>query len=317
MADPSGKPTALINRVAIIGLGLIGGSIGKAIRLHGLAGQVVGFAGEDHGQQALALGLIDEVAPSLADAVSSADLVIVATPVTVVPSVFEHIARHLGEQAIITDCASTKASVVLAARQYLGAAFGRYVPGHPIAGSEFSGPTAAREGLFEGKRWLFSPVNRAQERHVDGLMDLVRGFGARPAILDAAEHDALFAEYSHAPHALVYALCLAVADGPHADRLADLAGAGFRDTTRIGASSPSLWADILFDNAEPTLASLGRVRQALDEVAAVLASGDKTALQAVVARASDWRAKLESSSQERVKERKSQERKNLSDSQRD
>ncbi len=278
----------MFDQVTIIGLGLIGGSVGKAIRSNRLAGKVVGFAADDHARQALALGLIDEAAPGLAQAVETADLVIIATPVTVVPSVLQAVAPHLSATAIITDCASTKSSVVQAARQLLGEAFDRFVAGHPIAGSELSGPTAAREKLFDGKRWLFAPVSEAQHQQVDRLMDLVRGFGARPAVVDANEHDALFAEYSHAPHALVYALCLAVADGPYADQLSDLAGAGFRDTTRIGASSPALWADILFDNAAPTLASL-------EQLTGVLASGDKQAVEAVVARASDWRARLESS----------------------
>lgn len=281
-------------RIAIIGLGLIGGSIGGAVKAHGLARSVVGVATGDDAQVALQLGLIDETAASATQAVQGADLVIVATPVTIVPTIFREIAMALDTRVVLTDCASTKGSVIAAARETLGRSFDRYVPGHPIAGSELSGPTAARAQLFESKRWLFSPTTDAQHEHVGKLMAFASALGARPAILEADTHDKLFAEYSHAPHALVYALCLAVADGPYADQLADLAGAGFRDTSRIGASSAPLWTDILMDNSIATVESLTRVSQAIEHFTQVLASGDRQALEALVTRASQWRAQLES-----------------------
>ena len=283
----------LFERVAIIGVGLIGGSVGKALRAHGLAGRVVGVGSGDDTAQALALGLIDEGAADPVAAVAGADLVIVATPVTTVPAIFEAIAPALAEHALITDCASTKGTVVQAAQRWLGAALSRYVAGHPIAGSEHSGPGAARADLFAGKRWLFSPGPQTQADAPERLMALVARMGARPALLDAGLHDAMFAEYSHAPHALVFALCLAVADGPHADQLADLAGAGFKDTTRIGASSPALWTDILIDNADETVASLQRFAVALAQMSDVLAAGDRAALQSMITRASAWRADVE------------------------
>lgn len=286
----------LFERVAIIGVGLIGGSIGLALRRKGLARTVVGYASHPDAVTAQALGLIDEAADDAISAVAGADLVIIAAPVTVIPAVFDEIAGSISPAALITDCASTKTSVIAAARATLGSAFERYVPGHPIAGSELSGPAAARQGLFEGKRWLFSPVTDGQRAHLDRMMMLAERIGARPALLDADLHDAMFGEYSHAPHALVYAVCLAVAQGPHAEALADLAGAGFRDTTRIGASSPPLWTDILMDNAQPTVESLDRISDSLALIRQALAKGDRQALQLMIEQASSWRAQLESDS---------------------
>ena len=288
--------TVLFDRVAIIGVGLIGGSIGLAIRRKGLARQVVGYAKPPDAVTAQALGLIDEAADSATAAVANADLIIVASPVTTIPAVFSEIADVMTPEALITDCASTKTSVIAAARKTLGDAFDRYVPGHPIAGSELSGPAAARQALFDGKRWLFSPVTEGQQANLARMMQLAERIGARPAVLKAELHDAMFGEYSHAPHALVYAVCLAVANGPHADALADLAGAGFRDTTRIGASSPPLWTDILVDNAEPTVASLDRISESLALVREALVTGDRQTLQDMIEQASSWRAQLESDS---------------------
>ncbi len=288
--------TFLFERVAIVGVGLIGGSIGLAIRRKGLAKKVVGYARPPDAVTAQALGLVDEAAGSAAEAATNADLIIIASPVTTIPSVFDEIVGSIAPGALITDCASTKSSVIAAARRTLGDAFDRYVPGHPIAGSELSGPAAARQALFDGKRWLFSPVTDGQRANLDRLMQLTERIGARPAVLQAELHDAMFGEYSHAPHALVYAVCLAVANGPHADALADLAGAGFRDTTRIGASSPPLWTDILVDNAAPTVASLDRISESLASVREALVKGDRSALQSMIEQASTWRAQLESDS---------------------
>ena len=185
-------------------------------------------------------------------------------------------------------------SVITAAQACLGSAFDRYVPGHPIAGSELSGPTAARVRLFHGKRWLLCPVNEAQHAHTSRLLEFVAALGAHGSIVPAQDHDDLFAEYSHAPHALVFAMCEALATGPHAARLSELAGAGLRDTTRIGASSPPLWTDILIDNAARTIESLDRFSASLAMFRAALEQGDRAAVEAMIQRASDWRAKLES-----------------------
>lgn len=286
------EPVPLFKTVAVIGLGLIGGSVAAAARASGLAGRVVGFAPGDDGLQALRLGLIDTLAVSAADAASLADLVVVATPVSTMPAVFDEIAPVLPAHAIVTDCGSTKRSIVAAARDRLGAHFARFLPGHPISGSEFSGPGAARADLFTGKLWLFSPVEPAHETLVAPLSQLVTSFGAVVQRVDNALHDELFAEYSHAPHALVFAICQAVADGPNAQRLSELAGAGFKDTTRIGASSPQLWSDILLDNREGVIQAMDRYMQSMQQMRDTLEKNDRAALVGQITRGSAWRASL-------------------------
>lgn len=281
-----------IGRVAVIGLGLIGGSFAAASRASGIVSHVTGYAPGSDGDAALALGHVDSVSASIARAVADADLVVVATPVTVVDAVFAAIAPALPAKAIVTDCASTKLTVVASARRHLGDAFDRYVPGHPIAGSERSGPAAASANLFKGRPWLFCPVNDAQRLHLPVLQVLVERFGARADVIDTDQHDAVFAEYSHAPHAIVFALCLAVARGPWSGKLTELAGAGLRDTTRIGASSPALWADILLDNAANSERSMARFDDALDQIRAAVQTGDRDQLIHLFDQASDWRASL-------------------------
>ncbi len=286
-------PSPLVHRLAVIGLGLIGGSVALAARQSGAASQVIGVAAGTDGQRALELGLVDSLAPSIPAAVAQADLVVVATPVDVAGPVFAALATTLRPDALVTDCGSTKGSVIARAREHLGAAFDRYVPGHPIAGSERSGPDAAQAGLFLSRRWLFCPVSAAQQAHVGRLGAFVARLGATAQVVDAIEHDAVFAEYSHAPHALVFAMCLAVCDGPWGTRLTGLAGAGLRDTTRIGASSPTLWADIMLDNAPHTLASIDRFDDALAGLRSALANGQRDALISMLERASSWRAALD------------------------
>lgn len=292
MTHPAER-NAVVDRLAVVGLGLIGGSVALAARRSGAAAHVVGVASHDHGDVALELGLIDSRARTIAEAVHEADLVVVATPVSIADQIFAELAPALSAKAIVTDCGSTKVSMITSARTHLAAAFNRFVPGHPIAGSERSGPRAARAALFEDKRWLFCPADPQHLTHLPMLTRFVERLGARASVVDPDEHDAMFADYSHAPHAIVFALCLAVAEGPWSQRLQELAGAGLRDTTRIGSSSPTLWADILLDNARHTVASIDRFSAAVEEIQRVIASGDRAALIELIARASAWRAGLD------------------------
>ena len=290
MTAPAGP---LVERLAVVGLGLIGGSIASAARRSGAARRVVGHALGDHGRQALALGLLDEVFDSVADAVRGADAVFLAVPVPAMPAVCEAVAAALGETAWVSDCCSTKSSAVAAARAALRAdQWDRYVPGHPIAGSEHSGPSAARADLFTGKAWLLSPLTPGQGERAGRIEALLERFGATVSRVSPGEHDAMFAEYSHMPHALVFALCHAVANGPHADRLSALAGAGFKDTSRIGASAPELWTDIIIDNGDEVLASLQRLQASIDLFRERIAERDRQGLLSLIADASRWRAGL-------------------------
>ncbi len=285
-------PAAGFGRLAVLGVGLIGGSVAAAAREAGCVSVVTGYALGDDAREALALGLIDRVADSPAQAVADADLVVLAAPIGAQPALFAAIARHLPPGALLTDCASTKLSTTEAARAALGAAFARYVPAHPIAGSEKHGPQAARVGLFRNAVAIVCPQPENPPEVVASIRRFWTALGARVSALDPARHDRIFAEVSHWPHALVFALCGAIARGDFAADALRMAGGGLRDTTRIGASSAQLWADILLDNREPVLACAAAFEAELAAVLAALRAGDRETLAERFALASDWRARL-------------------------
>lgn len=290
-AEPDVSRVSL-DKVAVVGLGLIGGSVAAALRSRRIARRVVGIAAGDHAARALAAGLIDAAPDSLAAAVADAQLVVVATPVTAINEVFAGLAQHVDPAAVITDCTSTKLSTIASAQRLMPDLFPSFVPGHPISGSEFSGPEAANPDQFAGKLWLLCPQAGTRDSATRLVGDMVQAIGARCDLIDSTEHDALFAEYSHAPHALVYAICDAVASGPNAARLSELAGAGFKDTTRIGATSPELWTDILLDNRLNVLDSIDRYVTAMNLLREMLRSGDRDGLFRLLERAAKWRRGL-------------------------
>ena len=281
-----------LRRVAVLGVGLIGGSVAAGIRARGLAAEVVGYApGGDDGR-ALELGLIDRVAGDVAEAVAGADLVVLAAPIPALPGLLAAMRGRLDADAVVTDCASTKRSVIESARSLLGEAFTRFVAGHPIAGGERHGPEAARAGLFDGCLAVLCPHAEAAPSAVDRVQALWTGLGARIARMEPDAHDGLFAEVSHWPHAVAFALCGAIAAGPRAEAAQRFAGAGLRDTTRIGASSASLWADILIDNRDAVLECAGAFERELRAIADALAAGDRQALADRFEAAARWRRSL-------------------------
>ncbi|HOA92756.1 MAG TPA: prephenate dehydrogenase/arogenate dehydrogenase family protein [Quisquiliibacterium sp.] len=292
-ADSMAAPRApAFRRVAVLGVGLIGGSFAATLRARGLAGAVVGFTPGDDARIARDLGHLDGVAASVAQAVAGADLVVLATPVPAMPAVLVEARAAIADDALITDCASTKQSVIAAARAALGPAFARFVPGHPIAGSERHGPDAARADLFDGCVAVVCRLADTDPAAFDRVHALWAAMGARPTELDPARHDAVFAEVSHWPHAVAFALCGAIAGGPNADDALRFAGAGLRDTTRIGASSPDLWADILLDNRAAVLDCARAFQAELAEVLTAIEQGDRAALRVRLEAASRWRASL-------------------------
>ena len=277
-------------RVAIVGVGLIGGSLAAAIRARGLADVVVGFDRPASLAEASRAGLIDEGATTLAEAAADADLVVLATPPSAMAAVFAALAPVLGPRTIVSDCASTKQTAILAARAGLGSAFERFVPAHPIAGSEHSGTKAARADLLPGCRLMLCPEPETDPAAEAAVEALWLGLDARVVRVSAADHDRLYAEISHWPHAVAFALAGAIADGPWSAEAGPLSGAGLRDTTRIAASSPALWADILLDNREACLASAARVDAALAALRMALEVGDREELVRRLENASRWRA---------------------------
>jgi len=267
-----------LDSVAIIGVGLIGGSFAAALRKQGLVKQVVG-AGRSSATlvQARQLGLIDEVV-SVSQA-AQADLVFLALPVGAMASVFEQLRPHLRPQTLITDAGSTKADVVAAARQGLGERVAQFVPGHPIAGAEASGPQAARADLYEGATVVLTPLpeNTPEQRQL--LESLWRACGARVVNLTPQAHDRALASSSHVPHFLACVYMQQVLGAQDAQTRLDLAGSGFRDFTRIAAGSAEMWRDIFLANREAVLAELALLKAELARAESALHAQDGAALQ--------------------------------------
>ncbi len=263
-------------RVAVIGVGLIGGSFALALKSAKACGQVIGI-GRSAANLRLALekGLIDFVA---ADA-SDADLILVATPVAQFPQVLASIAPRLKPSAIVTDAGSTKRDVVAAARTALGAKFRQFVPAHPIAGAEKSGAGAAQAGLFRGKRVVITPLPENSADSLQAVEAAWTACGARVSRMSAEEHDAVFAAVSHLPHLLAYALVHEFAARANSVQLFGYAAGGFRDFTRIASSHPEMWRDICVANREPLLAELDRYADKLRALRPLLERGDGTALE--------------------------------------
>ena len=273
-------------RVAVIGVGLIGGSFALALKAAGLSRQVVG-AGRSPGNLELALqrGLIDAVAPGAAQAAQGADLVLVATPLAQYREVFAAIAPVLGAQAVVTDAGSTKQDVVAAARAALGAKLAQFVPAHPIAGAEHSGAAAAQADLFRGKRVVLTPL---AETAPEALVAVERAWGACGARLfrmTPQTHDEVFAAVSHLPHFLAYALVDEIAGRSNSAQLFGYAASGFRDFTRIASSHPEMWRDVCLANRDALLAEIERYGERLAALRGHLERGDGAALQRAFAEA--------------------------------
>jgi len=279
-------------RIAILGIGLIGGSLAAALRARGVGASIAGCAPGGDAARARDIGLVDEAFTDPVAAVQGADWVVLSAPVPAMSALMHTIAPALGPATRITDCGSTKRSVVDSARSAFGAAFARYVPGHPIAGSERSGPDAANPDLFRGKRWVLCPVDAAQREQCDALRELLEPTGAVISEMSPDAHDRLFAEVSHWPHVVAFALGAAIGRGALADQAIEFSGGGLRDTSRIAASSPELWAGILLDNADAVLESAERYRVELARIVSALERRDRASLIESLEAASRWRRRL-------------------------
>jgi len=263
-------------RVAIVGVGLIGGSFALALKAAKLCGQVAGIGrGTANLKLALERGIVDAIARDVADA----DLILVATPVAQYPAVLGAIAPRLKSTAIVTDAGSTKRDVVAAARAALGAKIAQFVPAHPIAGAEKSGAAAASADLFKDRRVVLAPLPENPAASVQAVEEAWQACGARVARMSAEEHDAVFAAVSHLPHLLAYALVHELAGRPDSAQLFSYAAGGFRDFTRIASSHPEMWRDICVANRGPLLAELDRYAEKLRALRPLLERGDGAALE--------------------------------------
>jgi len=281
-----------LRKVAVIGVGLIGGSLALALRRAGFAGPVAGFD-RDRGalERAVALHAIDEIAESVSEATRGAELVVVAVPVRAIGSVLHDVGLALDAKAVVTDVGSTKAEVVEIARHELRERFPRFVPGHPIAGRESSGIEAATLDLFKGARVVLTPVAETELKATDFVRAAWEAAGARVSTLSAVDHDRIFAAVSHLPHFLSFALVSEIASRPDSADLFSFAAGGFRDFTRIAAGDPAMWRDVLLANREQVLQQSQAFRAALSQLEASMSAGDSQALEDAIAAASAARAR--------------------------
>lgn len=276
----------MIPCLAVIGVGLIGGSFALDLKRRGLVREVVGV-GRSRANLELALqtGIIDRIAEDAASAVAGADLVLLAIPVGAMAEMFQALAPALKPGCIVTDAGSTKRDVIAAAREHLGNKLAQFVPGHPIAGAETSGAAAARVGLYQDKPFILTPLPENRSEDLDRVEALWAACGARVARMDPAEHDGVFAAVSHLPHLAAFALMAELAGRPRAEVYFRYAGAGFRDFTRIAGSHPEMWRDITLANSAALLAELDAYIRKLTEVRALIEQGDGSGLEQLFARA--------------------------------
>jgi len=284
----------IIDKLAIVGTGLIGGSFALALKQAGAVREVLGV-GRNPARLTVAreLGLIDR-AVDWAEA-GRADCILLAMPVGETEAVLKNLAPHLKAGAIVTDAGSTKADVVEAARAALGTRFADFVPGHPIAGSEQSGPGAARADLYQGKRVVLTPQDKTRADAVATVRALWEAAGAQVETLEAAQHDRIFAAVSHLPHLAAFALVDDLAQRADGDTFFRFAASGFRDFTRIAGSSPEMWRDIALANREAVLAELDAYLASLQVLRSAVSANDAEALLAIFSRArrarEDWMGK--------------------------
>lgn len=275
-----------IQRLVIAGVGLIGGSLAAALKQAGAVDEIVGLGRRRETlEQAKALGLIDVIADKT-ERIAGADVVVICTPVAQMETVLAEIAPHLGEKTIVTDVGSTKADIIAAAMNILGANFPRFVAGHPIAGAESNGPQAARAELFRDKNVVLCPQIETDPAAVDLVATLWQNTGAQVVRMEATRHDHVFAAVSHLPHLAAFALVDDLAGRPESAEFFRFAASGFRDFTRIAGSNPEMWRDITLANREALLAELSAYRDKLDEIAAALEKGDAAVLEKIFTRAS-------------------------------
>ena len=279
----------MINKLVVIGVGLIGGSFALALREAGLVREIVGV-GRSPENLSAALGtyVIDSVAEA-AQAVRGADLVLLAVPVGQMAAIMTAIAPQLEPHTVLSDVGSTKQNVSLLARQHLPGQLARFVPAHPIAGAESSGVKAARGDLFRERKVVLTPLAETDPAAKALLTSLWQACGATVTEMTPPQHDALFAAVSHLPHVLAFTLVDYIAAQADAAQLFDFAASGFRDFTRIAGSSPEMWRDICLANSDALLQQISGYELELAHIKDLIENSDGAGLAALFGRARDAR----------------------------
>jgi prephenate dehydrogenase len=294
-ADPQDDARPRFKRLAILGVGLLGGSFALAAKRAGLVQEIVGYSKSPSTiMAAKAAGVIDAGADSALHAATGADLILLAVPVAAIGPLLKQIALGLAPGALVLDVGSTKADVVVAAQEALGRQARQFVPCHPIAGGERSGVQYASGSLFEGRRIIVTPLDDNPGALVETATRIWERVGGSVSVLTPEEHDAALAAVSHLPHLIAFAYIDAMARQPKGGSYLQLAGPGFRDFTRIAASDPTMWRDVLQANGAEVLQQLQLFKQSIASFEAQLRQGNWGALESLIRHASqsrqDWSA---------------------------
>mgnify|MGYP000880272576 CR=1 FL=1 len=281
----------MFEQLGLIGCGLMGGSFALALKRAGLVKRVVGYSKSPSTTElARQMGVIDVEAPSALLAVSGADIVLVAVPVSASEATFKNIKHMVTPQMLIMDVGSTKGDVVEAARRGLRDQLGSFVPVHPIAGKEVSGVEHADADLYLGKQVILTPIEKTLTSQLKKASEVWNALGCKVVQMSPEAHDAAFAAVSHLPHLLAFAMMNSVAGQPLGKEYLTLAGPGFRDFTRIAASDPKVWRDILLANRDELLAQSRSFQTQLQAFEALMTQSDAQAIEALIAQASTTRA---------------------------
>lgn len=272
----------MIKKLAIIGVGLIGGSLALALKKSVYVGHVSVYSRrEETRQQALQLGIADSAGESIAETVKDADVVLLSVPMGAMESTLIELAPYVTDTMVVTDAGSAKGQLVEAAKQTLAARFKQFVPGHPIAGTEKSGPTAAFAELYQNHRVILTPT---EETNVDAVMvvkQMWQTAGAEVLTMEASHHDMVLAATSHLPHILAFNLVGMLAQGDNVDEVLRYAAGGFRDFSRIASSDPVMWRDICLTNSEAILSLITQYQHDLDRLEHAIRNQDGDYLQTV------------------------------------
>jgi len=283
----------MIDRLAIIGVGLIGSSLALALKQAGAVGQVVGYGRSRHNlEKGVELGVIDRFEATIEESVADADVIVVAVPLGAMQQVFAELKSSVRADAVITDVGSAKASVIAAAKAELGDVFDRFVPGHPIAGTEQSGVEAGFASLYQGRRVILTPLKQTATDAVEVVDRMWQHCGAIMEYLSVEHHDKVLAATSHLPHMLAYALVHHLSHMNDHEEIFRYASGGFRDFTRIASSDPVMWRDVCLSNGEVLLTLIDQYQQELERISVAIRDSDADELLKLFGRAKSERDSL-------------------------
>ncbi|MBP1148561.1 MULTISPECIES: prephenate dehydrogenase [Methylocaldum] len=283
----------MIERLCIIGVGLIGGSVARAARAKGLCHEIVGVdADTDNLRNALECGVIDVGYSDTSQGAASADLVMIATPVGTFDAIFSALKPVWSTRAVVTDAGSTKCNVIESAERVFGEIPDNFVPGHPIAGAERSGVDASTADLYQGKRVILTPLNNTSPLAIKRVERFWRAIGAKVSEMEPAHHDEVLAATSHLPHVLAFTLTYMLGKKDEQQEIFQYAAGGFRDFTRIASSDPKMWLDICLANRRQIVSLIHQFREELSVAAGLISRGAEDELYSLFSEARSARQRF-------------------------